>query len=169
MARKSAPAGVRKKTAPKQRPKGKSEVTLSGPPFRARWIEMTGRKPPSRVPQPLANSVATLRANPPANPDIQIFARKIIGKDCEKVAEIAGWYSMDLTKGGKCIGAAKVKAALDAAAKQFCCQTLQCPSRCPCAYVPQPKLGAYYCIPGKVEEGFLLQATEVWNCFCLEQ
>ena len=154
----------------KKHPSKKKKPSLS-PRFAPRWLELTGRKPTARLQKALVNSIVTLRANPPGggapNLEIFLFARFQQGEGCEKVAEIAGWYSMDLTKGGNCIGPKAVKAALDAAARQYCCHILKCPRECPCSYVPQAKLGAYSCVPGRWEEGFLLQATRVWNCFCL--
>lgn len=83
-------------------------------------------------------------------------------------AEIAGWYSNTLAPGQACIGQAAVLAALNAAAGAKCLATLECPSKCPCAYIPRQQLGSYTCQNG-LEEGFLLQGTRVWNCQCLAQ
>jgi hypothetical protein len=142
-----------------------------------RWLELTGKKlqPTARVPATLISSITTLHAGlaagaPVADPDIFIFVRKVQGTGCEKVAEIAGWYEMNLALWPNlpCIGRAAIKAILDAAATQFCCNTLKCPEKCPCHYIPQAALGLYTCDPGVVESGYLLQTTEVWNCECLE-
>jgi hypothetical protein len=89
-------------------------------------------------------------------------------KGCNKKAEIASWYSQDLTKAGNCIGEAAVFAALNAAAETVCCDTLKCPEKCRCHFIPRKKLASYKCTPGKLEEGFLLQGEEVWNCQCGE-
>jgi hypothetical protein len=140
-----------------------------------RWLELTGKKlqPTVRVPATLISSITTLHAGLAAgaalaNPDIQVFARKVQGTGCQKVAEIAGWYEKNLAPNLPCIGAAAVKAILDAAATQVCCNTLKCPEKCPCHYIPQAALGSYTCTPGVVESGYLLQGTAVWNCECLE-
>ena len=73
---------------------------------------------------------------------------------------------MDLRPNLPCLGPAAVKAILDAAAAAECCNVLQCPQNCPCDYTPQAALAIYRCTPGVQEEGFLLQAKQVWNCRC---
>jgi len=157
----------------RQRPKGKLPVLPVL--FRRRWLELTGTPlaATSRLSPALVSSIATLKAGGAApvglaNPDIQVFARRVQGNGCSKVAEIGGWYDMNLAPNLPCIGPAAVKAILDAIAAKICCNTLQCPERCPCHYIPQPKLAAYNCTPGNREVGFLLQGNQVWNCECLE-
>jgi len=132
-----------------------------------RWIELSGAKVPA---QPAASVKVLLTAlgnmrQQAANPMVFVTARRVEGSGCEKRAEIAGFYEMKLAPGQACIGAAAVKAILDAAAAQLCCDTLQCPKECPCEYLPQPKLAVYRCANG-VEVGYLLQNQRVWNCVC---
>jgi len=133
-----------------------------------RWTEISGAKVPARPAasvKVLLTGLANLRLPAAPNPEIILFARRVEGTGCEKQAEIAGWYSKKLAPGQACIGEAAVKAILDAAAAQYCCDTLKCPKKCPCEYIPRPKLGLYKCGNG-VEEGFLLQGEPAWNCVC---
>jgi hypothetical protein len=143
--------------------------------FRRRWLELTGQplSRGARLSPVLVSSIATLKAGGAAplglaNPDIQVFVRRVQGNGCSKVAEIAGWYDMNLAPNLPCIGPVAVKAILDALATNICCKTLQCPTRCPCHYIPQAKLAFYNCAPGNREVGFLLQGNQAWNCECLE-
>ena len=99
-------------------------------------------------------------------PQVVVVARKHEGKDCDERAEIAGWYSCN--HNGFCIGRAAVLKILNDAASKLCSKTVNCPSRCPCSYVPRKALGSYTCT-GTLEEGYLMQGTEEWNCFCLSQ
>lgn len=150
-----------------------------------RYIELTGGPMPrGRLPARLRSSLETLASArvaddgreglvagplagaPGGPPDVDVFVRKRAGTGCEQVAEIAGTYRADLAPGQACIGAAAVKQILDAAAAKLCCQTLDCPSKCPCTYVPQQALAAYLCVAGRLEHGALLQGNEVWNCMC---
>jgi len=141
--------------------------------FRRRWLELSGLKfgPKFRVPLSLVLSLETLAPAqaggvvPKAAPEIVVFTRKLRGSGCGKMAEIAGWYSAPVGPGG-CIGQAAVLAALNAAAGKKCCNVLQCPKVCPCHYTPQHALAAYTCT-ATLEEGFLLQNKEIWNCRCL--
>jgi len=130
-------------------------------------MELSGAKVPAspaasvRV---LLTGLANMRQQA-VNPEIVVTARRVEGSGCEKRAEIAGWYSNKLAPGQACIGAAAVKAILDAAAAKVCCDTLDCPKKCPCEYIPQPKLAIYRCANG-MEVGYLLQNNRVWNCIC---
>jgi hypothetical protein len=146
--------------------------------FDRRWLELTGERyrPGGRVPAPLVNSLSSLVFAPTRVPrivkmrqpvpDVVVFARKHEGKDCDERAEIAGWYSCN--HNGFCIGRAAVLKILNDAASQLCSKTVNCPSRCPCSYVPRKALGSYTCT-ATLEEGYLMQGTEEWNCFCLSQ
>jgi hypothetical protein len=78
-------------------------------------------------------------------PDVVVFARKHEGKDCDERAEIAGWYSCN--HNGFCIGRAAVLKILNDAASKLCSKTVNCPSRCPCSYVPRKALGSYTARP----------------------
>jgi hypothetical protein len=98
--------------------------------------------------------------------EVVVFARKHEGKDCDEKAEIAGWYSCN--HNGFCIGRAAVLKILNDAASKLCSKTVTCPSKCPCSYVPRKALGSYTCT-ATLEEGYLMQGTEEWNCFCLSQ
>jgi hypothetical protein len=146
--------------------------------FDRRWLELTGERyrPGGRVPAPLVSSLSSLvfvptrvprivKMRQPA-PDVVVFARKHEGKDCDERAEIAGWYSCN--HNGFCIGRAAVLKILNDAASKLCSKTVNCPSRCPCSYVPRKALGSYTCT-ATLEEGYLMQGTEEWNCFCLSQ
>jgi hypothetical protein len=146
--------------------------------FDRRWLELTGERyrPGGRVPAPLVNSLSSLVFVPTRVPrivkmrqpvpDVVVFARKHEGKDCDERAEIAGWYSCN--HNGFCIGRAAVLKILNDAASKLCSKTVNCPSRCPCSYVPRKALGSYTCT-ATLEEGYLMQGTEEWNCFCLSQ
>jgi hypothetical protein len=146
--------------------------------FDRRWLELTGERyrPGGRVPAPLVNSLSSLVFAPTRVPrivkmrqpvpDVVVFARKHEGKDCDERAEIAGWYSCN--RNGFCIGRAAVLKILNDAASKLCSKTVNCPSRCPCSYVPRRALGSYTCT-ATLEEGYLMQGTEEWNCFCLSQ
>lgn len=146
--------------------------------FDRRWLELTGERyrPGGRVPAPLVNSLSSLVFAPTRVPrivkmrqpvpDVVVFARKHEGKDCDERAEIAGWYSCN--HNGFCIGRAAVLKILNDAASKLCSKTVNCPSRCPCSYVPRKALGSYTCT-ATLEEGYLMQGTEEWNCFCLSQ
>ncbi len=139
-------------------------------------MELTGTKlaPGARVPPELLSSIETMRPGQAiptipvtaANPRIVVVARRVQGTGCEKKAEIAGWYEMDLAPNLPCLGPLAVKAYLDQVAAKVGCDTLQCPAHCPCRYTPQPALAIYRCTPGVKEEGFLLQGKQVWNCEC---
>src|SRR6266852_2746640 len=71
-----------------------------------RWLELTGTQlsPGARVPQSLLSAIETLRPGQAiptipvaaANPQIVVVARRVQGAGCEKKAEIAGWYEMNL-------------------------------------------------------------------------
>ena len=141
--------------------------------FEHRWRELTGReyRPGGRIPKALVTSIETLQqGKPPAagppGPTFVFVRRKNLGRGCDKSWEIAGWYSAPVP----CIGAPAVLAALNAAAGALCSKLCgqSCPPHCKCIYTPQAALGAYTC-GATVEEGFLLQAAQVWNCNCLEQ
>jgi len=139
--------------------------------FERRWLELTGVRfrASGRIPAALVNSLSSMRIVRlplPRAPELVVFARKHEGKDCEEKVEIAGWYSRQ--HNGKCVGAAAVLKILNNAASQLCSQTLHCPSRCPCTYVPRKRLGSYRCT-ATLEEGFLMQGVEEWNCFCFSQ
>lgn len=157
---------TRKKQTAKKKP-------LPGPSKQAiaRWREFGGAplpKKPQAALKKLLRGLAAFRAQAGgglANPLVVVVAREVQGSDCEKRAEIGGFYDMKLAPGQACIGAAAVKAVLDAAAKQLCCDTLCCPEDCPCIYIPQAKLALYSCANGH-EEGYLLQGKSVWNCIC---
>ena len=174
MAKKPAKRAAAKKTAAAKSPaKTKTPTRRPALPqvFVERWMELASATAPTKLSARLVSSIITLRpgqvaGGPAGKPDIVVFARDVQGTGCDKRAEIAGWYSQNLAPNGKCIGQAAVKAALDAAAQQECCNTLKCPDKCPCRYIPQAKLAAYRCVPGVVEEGFLLQNNHAWNCIC---
>ena len=146
--------------------------------FDRRWLELRGERYRSggRVPAPLVNSLSSLVFVPTRVPrivkmrqpvpDVVVFARKHEGKDCDERAEIAGWYSCN--HNGFCIGRAAVLKILNDAASKLCSKTVNCPSRCPCSYVPRKALGSYTCT-ATLEEGYLMQGTEEWNCFCLSR
>src|SRR5437016_2262024 len=141
-----------------------------------RWLELTGTSLPvgGRVAKTLLSSIETMRPGQAiptipvtaANPRIVVVARRVQGMGCEKKAEIAGWYEMDLVPNLPCMGPLAVKAYLDKVAAKVCCDTLQCPTECRCRYTPQPALAIYRCTPGVKEEGFLLQGKQVWNSKC---
>jgi hypothetical protein len=134
----------------------------------ARWTEFGGAKLPKRPSAALKKvltGLANFRLQAAANPMVVVTARVVTGEGCARQAEIAGFYDMTLGPGQVCIGAAAVKAILDAAAARLCCDTLQCPKECPCEYTPQAKLALYSCTKGH-EEGYLLQDKSVWNCRC---
>src|SRR5580704_571831 len=112
---------------------------LPGPSKQAvsRWREFGGAplpKKPQGALKKLLRGIAAFRPQAgggPANPLVVVTAREVAGEDCEKRAEIAGFYDMTLAPGQACIGAAAVKAVLDGAAATLCCQTLSCPEKCP--------------------------------------
>jgi len=137
----------------------------------SRWVELSGAKAPANPSggvRALLTGLGALRhpgAANPANPNVVVTVRKTTGTGCEKRAEIAGFYERRIGPGQPCIGAAAVKAVLDAAAESMCCDTLQCPKECPCEYHPQQALALYRCANG-MEEGYLLQEKRVWNCGC---
>ena len=140
--------------------------------FKRRWFELSGEPfpPKLRIPKRLIVSLESVPAAPAgggAAAPTFVFPRNVQGAGCNKMAEIAGWYSAPVGPGG-CIGPAAVLAALNAAAAQECCNVLQCPDKCPCSYSPQLALGVYRCTAA-VEEGFLLQGQRVFNCRCLAQ
>jgi hypothetical protein len=133
-----------------------------------RWVELSSAKVPANPAasvRVLLAALGNLRPQAGANPLVVVTARRVEGSGCKKRAEIAGFYEMKLAPGQACIGAAAVKAVLNAAAAQLCCDTLKCPKECPCEYLPQPNLAAYRCANG-VEVGYLLQEKRVWNCVC---
>ena len=156
----------------------RKDATRTQRRFDRRWLELTGERyrPGGRVPAPLVNSLSSLVFVPTRVPrivkmrqpvpDVIVFARKHEGKDCDERAEIAGWYSCN--HNGFCIGRAAVLKILNDAASKLCSKTVNCPSRCPCSYVPRKALGSYTCT-ATLEEGYLMQGTEEWNCFCLSQ
>jgi hypothetical protein len=144
-----------------------------------RYIELTVAPPAGRLGGRLRSSLETLASAPvkgrkagplaggPGGPPVvDVFVRKRAGSGCDQAAEIAGTYTADLAPGQACIGAAAVKQILDDAAAKLCCQTLECPAKCPCSYVPQQALAAYTCAVGRLEFGALLQTNEVFNCVC---
>jgi hypothetical protein len=146
--------------------------------FQRRWLELTGEqfRPRVGVHPALVSSLSSIRFVPTRLqriikmrwplPEVVVFARKQEGKDCDQKAEIAGWYSCK--HNGVCIGQAAVLKVLNAAASKLCSETLHCPSRCPCSYVPRKALGSYTCT-ATLEEGYLMQGTEEWNCFCFSE
>src|SRR5258706_15251847 len=156
--------------------KAQKEATQPPTNLEMRWLELTGTKlsPGGRVSKALLSSIETLRPGQAiptipvtaANPRIVVFARRVQGTGCDKKAEIAGWYEMDLAPNLQCMGPLAVKAYLDKVAAKVCRDTLQCPTECPCRYTAQPALAIYRCTPGVKEEGFLLQGKQVWNCEC---
>lgn len=158
--------------ATKKKQVGKKKP-LTGPSKQAiaRWREFGGAplpKKPQAALKKLLKGIGAFRQQAgggPANPLVVVVAREVEGSGCGKRAEIGGFYDMKLAPGQACIGAAAVKAVLDAAAAKECCDTLTCPKECPCEYTPQVKLAIYRCANGH-EEGYLLQGKTVWNCRC---
>jgi hypothetical protein len=145
--------------------------------FDRRWLELTGERfrPTGRVPTALVNSLSSLLFVPMRLPkilkmrqlpEVVVFVRKHEGKECDEKAEIAGWYTCN--HNGFCSGRAAVLKILNDEASKLCSKTVTCPSKCPCNYVPRKALGSYTCT-ATLEEGYLLQGTEEWNCFCLSQ
>jgi hypothetical protein len=167
--------------ATKRKVTRKSRTPLAGQArrrFERRWLELTGERyrPSLRIPPTLVSSLSSLAFVPKRFPKIVkmrwpfpqvvVVARKHEGKDCDEKAEIGGWYSCE--HNGQCIGRAAVLKILNAAASKLCSKTLHCPSRCPCTYVPRKALAAYECT-ATLEEGYLMQAVEEWNCFCFAE
>lgn len=148
--------------------------------FKRRWLELTGVRysPSFDLPPTLVSSIATLRGGPvlvkapgPAarrKASVVVKVRATQGKGCGKVAEIGGFYAKEFPVTAPVIlGPAGVKAVLDAAARDLCCEALDCPpdKNCPCTYIPQPTLAAYE-LGATYENGYLLQEKRVWNCQC---
>ena len=61
---------------------------------------------------------------------------------------------------------ATMRPGAPAAAAGECAATLTCPSACPCRYFPRAQL-AIYSFNNGLEEGYLLQGAQVWNCQCM--
>ena len=135
---------------------------------KSRYRELSGVAwSAAKVPAGLTLALATIQQGvpPAAGPLIVVVCRQRKGTGCEQVAEIAGFYEQKLAPGQACAGQQAVLNALNAAAAAECTATLECPSKCPCQYVPRQQLAIYRCQNG-VEEGFLLQGEHVWNCMC---
>src|SRR5688572_21706629 len=107
------------------------------------FVELTGEPvPPGGLGARLRSSLTTLTTAqvtgdlvgspaddpvPGGPPRVWVFVRRQAGKDCDRVAEIAGTYFARLLPGQGCVGAAAVKKILDEAAAKLCCSTLKCP------------------------------------------
>jgi hypothetical protein len=161
-----------KKIIPKKKAAAKSQHVNSL--FQARWTEFAGKPfAPSLPPEKIVKTVQGLAALPAAalaEPPIELWAhtRARRGADCGQQAEVSAFYSGDITIVGV-LGQAAVLALLNATAAGECCnKAVQCPTRCPCNYIPQAK-PAFYGIDGTHEIGALLQGNAVWNCECRER
>ena len=163
------PAGKRRRATPLLSAVERHQSAL-------RWRELTGERLRAQAPRTLALSLGTMQSMPVRGrklalraivPEVKVFIRATEGEGCERKAEIAGWYSNHL-RGLPCIGQKAVLQILNDAAERLCRRSLDCPSRCPCSYVPRQKLGTYRCTKA-IEVGYLLQGDRVWNCFCFEE